>query len=140
MGLPFILKLDAPFVAYQGADFYKRLQYKTKADESSPAIVVPIDPTTTFRMQVRDKYSGSNALLELTTANSGILVEDNDEGIISINITAAQLSAIGVPYKQLKSSDIPFKDFNFDLEMVFADGKVEKYMIGVLRIYAEVTR
>lgn len=140
MGLPFILESDAPFVAYQGADFYQKLQYKTKPDDSSPEEVVSIDPTTTFRMQVRDKYSGSAALLDLTSANSGIVIEDGTNGIISINVTAAQLSAVPVPYRQETSSDIPYKDFNFDLEMVYSDGKVDKFMIGVLRIYAEVTR
>lgn len=81
----------------------------------------------TARMQVRETYSSTSTVLDLTTENGGIVITAL-EGKIELVVANATTSAItankGV----------------YDLELIDASSKVSKLVRGTVRFPDEVTR
>lgn len=135
---PFIIPKSKPIKVYQGADFEKLFQYGAK-DESGVFSPIPLTGIT-FHGQVRDTYAGATALLNLTTANGGFVVVDNDQGIFKMVITAAATTAIDVPrVNEDGCTAIPYKDYIFEVEKIEA-GLTRRFIAAPLRIYAEGVR
>lgn len=80
----------------------------------------------TGRMQVREKLDSPTTILELTTENGGIVI-DNTNKTISINITATQTAAL------------TFSSAVYSLELV-KDQVVTPFITGSLSLVKEVTR
>jgi len=108
---------------YQGATFRKPFQW-TAGD---PAVAVNLTGATA-RMQLRKKITSPDVLLELTTANGGILITTPLEGKFEIFITDTQTSAID------------FKTAVYDLEIVDTAGQVYRILMGSVEVSPEVTR
>jgi hypothetical protein len=82
----------------QGSGFSLSLIYEAPEDS-------PVDFTgSTARMHVREKFSSSDTLIELTTENGGI--ELGDDGSIELSISAAD------------TADLTFSRGVYDLEIV----------------------
>lgn len=106
-------------VCPQGATFSKQLTWAIDGD--------PVDLTSyTARMQVREKYTSTVAILNLTTENGGILLGD-DEGTIQIEIDATTTSGIVA------------KDYVYDIELV-SSSTVTRLLEGRFIVTPEVTR
>lgn len=111
-------------VADQGATFNQTLTYR----DSAGALV---DLTGyTARMQVRYGYDDPNAVIDLTTANGGITL-GGAAGTIALLITAAVMSAIGVPGES--------RIFRYDLELV-SGSVVTRLLAGKFTVTREITR
>ena len=107
------------FICPQGTTFSNQLIWAVD-DE-------PVDLTTyTARMQVREKYTSTQKILDLTTENGGITL-GGDEGTIDLNINAA-VSAAVVP-----------KTYVYDLELV-SSSVVTRLLEGKFIVTPEVTR
>ena len=106
-------------VCPQGATFSKQLTWAIDGD--------PVDLTSyTARMQVREKYTSTTAILNLTTENGGITLGD-DEGTIQIDIDADT------------TADIVAKDYVYDIELISAS-TVTRLLEGRFIVTPEVTR
>jgi hypothetical protein len=81
----------------------------------------------TARMQIRKKLKDTSSLLELTTSNGGIVL-DNTEKTISIVMTPVQTSSFN------------FATAVYDLELVDSSGRVLRFAQGNLTLQQEVTR
>lgn len=87
------------------------------------------------RMQVRTNYEAPTFLLELTTANGGIVI-GGTAGTITINITPAQTLAIaitslvGIP---------PYQNFVYDLEIALGS-TIRKFLNGFFTLTKAATR
>lgn len=107
------------FVCPQGATFSKQLTWAIDGE--------PVDLTTfTAKMQVREKYTSTTKILDLTTENGGILL-GGDEGTIQIEVSATTTSAI-VP-----------KNYFYDLELI-SSSTVTRLVEGKFMVTPEVTR
>jgi hypothetical protein len=107
-------------VVEQGSGFSLALSYE--APEGSP-----IDFTgSTARMYVREKFSSSATLVELTTANGRITLGSN--GSIGLSLTAAVTAALH------------FDRAVYDLEIVPPTGEPYKIIRGNVFLKREVTR
>lgn len=108
----------------QGADWFWTIRWKVGSTQRSS-----IDKNTTgftARMQARETFSSATTVLNLTSANGGIVVSSN--GVFSIHATATQTSAIA-PGKYV-----------YDLEAIASNGTVTKLARGTIRVVPEVTR
>ena len=109
-------------VVEQGATFEKVITWKA----GTPAVPVSLVGCTA-RMHVRNEISDPATLLDLTTENGGITL-GGALGTITLRLTAAATAALtwtaGV----------------YDLEIVYADGRVRRLLAGVVSISPEVTR
>ena len=110
------LKID------QGATFSKVVIWKT----GTPPVVVNLTGCTA-RMQVRGKLTDTAALLDLTTANGGIVL-GGIAGTVTLNVSAIQTAAIS------------WTSAVYDLEIIFADGTVRRLLSGSISVSPEVTR
>lgn len=107
------------FICPQGTTFSNQLIWAVD-DE-------PVDLTTyTARMQVREKYTSTQKILDLTTENGGITLGD-DEGTIQIDINADT------------TSDIVAKDYVYDIELI-SSSTVTRLLEGRFIVTPEVTR
>lgn len=107
------------FVCPQGTTFSNQLIWAID-DE-------PVDLTTyTARMQVREKYTSTQKILDLNTENGGITL-GGDDGTIDLNINATVSSTI-VP-----------KTYVYDLELV-SSSVVTRLLEGKFIVTPEVTR
>lgn len=79
------------------------------------------------RMQIRKKLKDTEAVLELTTENGG-LVLDNAAKLISIRATPAQTALLN------------FQQAVYDLELLSPQGKITRFAEGTITLKAEVTR
>lgn len=105
----------------QGATFRLNLEW---VDSNSD----PVDLTGyTARMQVRRRYASTEAALNLTTENGGIVL-GGAAGTILIEAAAGA------------TDDIDFKIGVYDLELEAADGFVTRLLQGAVTISPEVTR
>jgi hypothetical protein len=108
------------FVCPQGATFSKELTWNI--DDN------PVDLTGyTARMQVREKYTSTQKILDLTTENGGITL-GGDEGTISIDVSA------------LVSATIIPKTYVYDIELVSSGSIVTRLLEGQFVVTPEVTR
>lgn len=80
----------------------------------------------TARMQIRARVTSSTTLLELTTANSRITIDDTTK-LITLSLTAAV------------TAGLTWRQGVYDLEMV-SGGVVETIMYGNVKVLKEVTR
>lgn len=111
-----------PMSLLQGETF--RSQFAWKA--GVPA--VPVDLTgCSARMQVRAELASPDVLLELTAAN-GRIVLDALNGGIELRLSAAETAAL------------TFTRAVYDLEIVYADGRVRRLLEGAFKVKPEVTR
>lgn len=107
------------FVCPQGTTFSNQLVWAV--DD------VPVDLTTySARMQVREKYTSVQKILDLNTENGGISL-GGDAGTIDLNINAT-VSASIVP-----------KTYVYDLELV-SSSVVTRLLEGKFIVTPEVTR
>jgi hypothetical protein len=81
----------------------------------------------TARMQIRSKVDSVNVILELTSLNSGIVINNINKSI-TINISAEV------------SSTFTFNNAVYSLEMVSSGGQVTPVISGSLTLVKEVTR
>lgn len=103
----------------QGTTFSKQLTYTIDS--------VPVDLTTyTARMQVREKYTSTSAVVTITTENGGISLGGED-GTIDLFISNSATSAISA------------KDYVYDLELV-SSSNVYRLIEGKFIVTPEVTR
>lgn len=81
----------------------------------------------TGQMQIRETIDSTTPILELTTANSGIVIDTNLSTIM-IRITAAQTRAFS------------FASAVYSLELTDSSGTVTTFLTGNLTLVPEVTR
>lgn len=119
---------------YQGADFIKPLQWKTKnpiedigLPTYEPLIAVNLTGYSA-RMQIREKLKDTAFIIELTTANNRIRIDSAVDGKFSLNINSTDTAALS------------FKTAVYDLEMVDASGIVYRLLSGTVALVPEVTR
>lgn len=87
----------------------------------------PVDLTgVTARMQIREKLDSDTVILELTTENSGIIIDQVNK-TITIHITAVQTAAL------------TFSTAVYSLELV-KSGDVIPFITGSISLIREVTR
>ena len=107
------------FVCPQGTTFAEQLTWSI--DDS------PVDlDTYTARMQVREKYTSTQKILDLTTENGGITL-GGDTGTIDINIDANSTAALVA------------KTYVYDLELIISS-TVTRLLEGTFIVTPEVTR
>lgn len=107
------------FVCPQGSTFAEQLTWSI--DDS------PVDlDTYTARMQVREKYTSTQKILDLTTENGGITLGGSN-GTIDISIDSDA------------SSGIVAKTYVYDLELV-SSSTVTRLLEGNFIVTPEVTR
>ena len=106
----------------QGGTYSKVVTWKA----GTPAVAVNLTGCTA-RMHVRAKLADLAVLLDLTTANGGIVL-GGVAGTVTINLTSAQTTAI------------TWLSAVYDLEIVFADLTVRRLLAGSVSISREVTR
>ena len=82
----------------------------------------------TARMNVRETYSSSSAILTLTTENAGITL-GGAAGTITLTATATATAALTEPFSGV-----------YDLELVSAGGVVTRLLQGAATVSPEVTR
>lgn len=105
----------------QGADFSQRFIWKD-SDQN------PIDLTGyTARMQIREKIESDTVLLELTTENGRITL-NQEPGTIDLKINS------------LDSESLPEGKSAYDLELVSSTNFVTRLLKGGVDIDPEVTR
>lgn len=113
------LKID------QGATYDKVVTWKLGA---KGATAVPVDLTgCTARSQIRAEIDSTAVLLDLTTENGRIELGGPD-GTIRILIDATTTAAID------------WESGVYDLEVVFAGGRVDRRLAGNVSVSKEVTR
>ena len=113
----------------QGATFLRvmLLEYPDPND-STQTTYLPWDFTDyTARMQVRRTYDSTSPMIELTTENGGITLNDGEQGEIRIIMTDAQTAS-------LSSNGV------YDLEIVSPEGNVSRVIQGTFTLSLEVTR
>lgn len=107
------------FVCPQGTTFSNQLVWSI--DDT------PVDLTTyTARMQVREKYTSTQKILDLTTENGGITL-GGSSGTIDINIDSSTTASIVA------------KNYVYDLELV-SSSTVTRILEGKFIVTPEVTR
>lgn len=105
----------------QGATFEKTLNWKNPDG-------TPVDLTgCTARMHVRTKIGAPDKLLDLTTANGGIVL-GGTAGTVQIVLTAAQTEAL------------TWTTAVYDLEVEFSNGFVRRLIQGGVSVSPGVTR
>jgi hypothetical protein len=82
----------------------------------------------TARMQVREKLTSTTAVLELTTENSGIVIDAVTTKTITISIPAATTQTFG------------FKSAVYSIELISPLGVVIPFVYGSLVLDQEITR
>lgn len=108
-------------IADQGATFSRGMIKKDNQKR-----VVPLTGYTA-RMQVRSETTSSTEVLDLTTENSGIVIDAN-RGLITLQASAATMSSV------------PAGKYVYDLELISNLGVVERLVMGTFTVRAEVTR
>lgn len=111
------LKID------QGATFRKLVTWKVGPP---PGTVVDLTGCAA-RMHARAKISDADTLLDLTSANGG-LVMGGTAGTVEIKLTATQTEAI------------TWSSAVYDLEVEFGNGDVRRLLQGSISVSPEVTR
>ena len=110
----------------QGATFSRILTIRVP-DEVDPSITTAYDLSGhTARMQVRRTIDSASAMVQLTTANNGLTIDDGT-GSITIfmsNAVTASLATSGV----------------YDLEIIDSNGYVSRVVQGTFTLNREVTK
>lgn len=82
----------------------------------------------TWRMKIRDSVSSSTVIEELTSANNKIDISNQDQGIITLKLTAPTTEAY------------TFTEGVYDLERVIDSDDVRRMLQGTVTLDKEVTR
>lgn len=110
----------------QGTTFMRVLTVLVP-DQVDPEITTPYDLSNhTARMQVRRTIDSATRMVELTTQNGGLTIDD-DSGSITIQM-ADEVTA------SLTSSGV------YDLEIIDSIGRVSRVVQGTFTLNPEVTR
>lgn len=109
------------FEIEQGADF--SLAFRRKGDDGDP---IPLTGFTA-RMQVRANVASNTVLLELTTENERLVIDEND-GRVTIALDAETTAAVN------------WRRGVYDLELVSPGGSVTRLVEGAITVSKEVTR
>lgn len=113
------VKVD--LVIEKGATYKKDFIWKDKT-------MTPINITGyTARMQIRKSYHSDSFEIELTTENSGIVI-DGPTGKVSLYISNTGTSALS------------FSDGVYDLELIDVSADVIKFLRGSVSVIEEVTK
>lgn len=113
------------FQILQGSTFNELVTYQTGA---TAAAAVPVNLTgCTARMQARPTVESTTVLLSLNTENGGITL-GGAAGTIRLQLSATATALI------------TWKQAVYDLELVFADGTVQRKLAGSISVSPEVTR
>lgn len=111
----------------QGSTF-SRIITVEYPDPADPSATLPWDFTGyTGRMQIRRTIESATVMIELTTENNGIEYTDEENGEITIRMTAEQTAA-------LETSGV------YDLEIINTSDEVSKLIKGTFTLLPEVTR
>ena len=108
----------------QGATFRHSLALKAGAGSTAPALNLT---GYSARMQLRADYAATDVLLELTSANSRIIITPL-AGMLELSISAADTGLL------------EFSKAIYDLEIESASGEVTRIVQGVVTLSKEVTR
>lgn len=107
---------------YQGATFSREFRWQT----GTPAADVNLTGYTA-RMQIRRKLTDEDVVLELTTANGGIVITNAAQGRFTLNATATQTEALEI------------RSGVYDVEFV-SGATVTRLLQGAVTVSPEVTR
>lgn len=106
----------------QGATFEKVISWKA----GTPALPVNLTGCTA-RTHVRNEIADETTLLVLTTENGGITL-GGVLGTITLALSATATAAL------------TWTTGVYDLEIVYADGKIRRLLAGTVNVSPEVTR
>ncbi len=107
----------------QGSTYNNKMTFYTDSTQTTP-----IDFTGyTWRMMIRNAIPSSTVLLELTSENGRIDISNQDNGEITLKITATDTAALS------------FSDGVYDLESVLS-ATVDRKLYGDVTLSKEVTR
>jgi len=109
------------FTLYQGATFSRVITWKEDSDN-----LIDLSGYTA-RLMARESLDADEVFLNLTTENGGIVLGDED-GTITLSISAADTSAITA------TAGV------YDLELISGSGIVTRLLQGGIVISKEVTR
>ncbi|GAA5785662.1 hypothetical protein [Chitiniphilus shinanonensis] len=119
--------LEDPIIIEQGATFSRQFGYRTQAGPAAP--VLPVDLTgCILRLQVRERIDSPDILLELTSANGGIVLIDAVAGDYALRASASQTAAMS------------WRKGLGDLEVEFPGGEVRRLWRAAFALDPEVTR
>lgn len=121
-----MVQLDDPITIYAGETFFRQFGYATKASAASTAARVDLTGCV-LKLQVRERIGAAAVLLELSTANGGIVLTDAANGYYALGLDAADTAAMAW------SKGIG------DLEITFADGTVRRVWRAKFVVSPEVT-
>jgi hypothetical protein len=124
------------FLCPQGSTFSKQITYilpnsnfntEQPESEENPKQVPANLVGYVARMQVRENYYSPEALLDLSSPEDGITLEELD-GVINLYVSAQ------------KTSSLPAGNFLYDLELESSAGEVGRIIEGSFIVTPEVTR
>jgi len=118
------------FTIEQGSAFSRVLTWK---DENEAAINLT---GYTARMYIKEKYSDTDSLLQLTTANSRITL-GGAAGTITLSVLAADTATLEA---NAQVNKITGDKYVYDLELISAGGAVTRLLHGNIIVTAEVTK
>lgn len=108
---------------YQGASFYRQFVWKTGADKT------PVDLTgASLRMQARYAPQAEDVLVDLTTENGLIVIEDVIGGVFALTIPADVTDTYQFPKAW------------YDLEVVLPGSGTHRLVAGRISVDLQVTR
>jgi hypothetical protein len=103
------------------ADTFDQVNFELKINNVAKDITGAI-----IRMQLRTNANDANPALSLTSVgNAGITITNPTSGLFRINTQII---------------DIPVFDYEYDIEIKFADNTVKTYIAGIFSITQEITR
>jgi len=109
------------FEIEEGATFTRTITYTDNADTA-------IDlAESTVRMQIRDNYGATNAVISLSTPSTGITLS-SETGKFTVTMTATQTESLGI------------KQGVYDIEVEYSNGTVERILEGRVKISKQVTQ
>jgi hypothetical protein len=118
------------FTIEQGSAFSRVLTWK---DENEAAINLT---GYTARMYIKEKYSDTDSLLQLTTANSRITL-GGAAGTITLSVLAADTATLEA---NAQVNKITGDKYVYDLELISAGGAVTRLLHGNIIVTDEVTK
>lgn len=88
------------------------------------------------KMQIRTSYANTTAT-ETLSSNTGEIVIDSSNGVVSLILSAARTAAIPV---DLTNGLPPKSNYVYDLQLTDGLGKTSRLLYGNVTVFAEVTR
>jgi len=112
-----------------GSSYSFSIARKTRDETVDPPVTsaVDISNVTNIFMQVRKKIRDTISVLDMSTTNGGITIDDALNGVLSLHFTALQTAALP-------------KASVYDIEFHYANGDVDHILRGVITTNPEVTR